>query len=239
MITVVTTFSKEGYDLYGKRWIESLLEYLPSGNNVIIYTDFNLAPPANNFIIKQFDKEFPNHEAFRIKVNGFFNTTEKNKAIGDKTVKFSYKSFVINNELKLNDDILIWLDGDAEITNNICKEDFIKLLNLKFLACQTEKQTHKYPHIESGILIFDCSHLDTKLFQVKFEEYYYTDKIFQLKKPYDGYIIGRVLKEGSFLFYDFNQNIEIIGKNSHKDSTFQHPFLKSKFIHWIGRDKNT
>jgi hypothetical protein len=237
MITVVTTFSKDGYDLYGKRWIESLMRYLPSNDTVIIYTDFNLAAPADNFVIKQFDQEFLKHSEFKNRVLNFFNTTEKYQGIGAKTIKFSYKAFVINKELKENKNILVWLDGDVETLDYITHDDFVKQLNLNFLACQTEKQTHRYPHIESGILIFDCLHPVTNLFQKQFQEYYYTDKLFKLKKPYDGYIIGKILKENNFAFTDFNQYIKVIGKNSSKDLTFQHPFLKSKFVHWIGQSK--
>jgi hypothetical protein len=148
------------------------------------------------------------------------------------------KSFVINRELKNSNGILIWLDGDVETLSKINIQDFKTILNGKFLACQTEKQQYKYPHIESGILIFDCSHPTTKIFQKKFEEYYYSNKILSMKKPYDGYVIGRVLKENDLDFVNLNKNFEIIGKMSTADTTFQHPFLKERFIHRIGQAKH-
>jgi hypothetical protein len=236
-MNIITTFSKEGYQLYGKKWVESVLNFSSITDQVIIYIDFDLSVPNKNCVIKNFNDEFPEHENFKSTVTNFFNTTDKNIVIGHKTIKFSHKAFVINRELKNALDVVVWLDGDVETLSAIEKNDFKTILNNKFLSCQTEKQQHKFPHIESGILVFDCSHPTTKIFQKKFEEYYYTNKIFQLKKPYDGYVIGRVLKENDLDFVDLNQSFDIVGKNSHKDSTFQHPFLKSKFVHRIGQSK--
>jgi hypothetical protein len=235
MVTVITTFSEQGYDVYGKRWIASVIKNWPADTRVVIYTDFNLAIPADNFVIKQFDAEFPYHSKFKQLVINTFNKDDKAINIGHKTIKFSFKGFVICKELLIaTGNYLVWLDGDVETLDSITHDDFVKQLNLNFLACQTEKQTHRYPHIESGILIFDCLHPVTNVFQKQFEEYYYTDKLFKLKKPYDGYIIGKVLTENKMLFTDFNKNISVIGKNSSKDLTFQHPFLKQRFVHWIG-----
>jgi len=237
-LKVITTFSQHGYHLYGKKWIESILKYCSADIEIQIYTDFDLPLAQENFLVKDFNKEFPEHNKFILSVTDFFSSTEKNIGIGHKTVKFSYKSFVINRELKNSNGILIWLDGDVETLSKINIQDFKTILNGKFLACQTEKQQYKYPHIESGILIFDCSHPTTKIFQKKFEEYYYSNKILSMKKPYDGYVIGRVLKENDLDFVNLNKNFEIIGKMSTADTTFQHPFLKERFIHRIGQAKH-
>ena len=80
------------------------------------------------------------------------------------TIRFSHKAFVINYALNYNgDQYVIWLDGDC-IFNNTEYDNFPEnILNKKFLACQVEN-AKDLNHIESGILIFDRKHKDTKIF---------------------------------------------------------------------------
>jgi len=237
---LTTTFNETGYYSYGKRWIESVAKFWPKDTKVVIYTDFQMEKLPSNFIIKSFNKNFSNlQNKLKERLDSKYkNTTEKNNIISKKTIQFSFKSFVVQQELKLQkNDIVIWLDADVETISNINENIIKKELECKFLSCQTEKQEYRYPHIESGILIFDNNKLETDFFQKQLFEYYTTDKIFKLKKPYDGYIIGRILKENNLEFKDFNAEIPTIGKTSNKDETFLHPFLRKHFIHWIGENK--
>jgi hypothetical protein len=237
---LVTTFSEAAYYTYGKRWIESVNKFWPYDTKVVIYVDFEINSLPSNFVVKSFKKNFLDYQ-IQLKKRldeKYKNTTEKNKIISQKTLQFSFKSYVIQNELHLKEDkIIVWLDSDVETISNINERVILKELDDKFLACQTEKQKYKYPHIESGILIFNTTKCETSHFQKEFFEYYTTDKIFKLKKPYDGYVIGRILIESHLDFKDFNSNIITIGKKSNQDETFLHPFLKKHFIHWIGDNK--
>lgn len=240
MITLATTFNERGYNAYGKRWIESVSKFWPEETKVNLYLDFDIPNIPNNFTNISFSETFINHKEFVERINSKFKEQTSNSKlarIADKTIKFSYKAFVIGKELKNKNNMFVWLDGDVETLAPIDFRDIKNILGTKFLACQKEKQEYQYSHIESGILLFNLEHADTNNFLKSFEEYYHTEKIFSLKKPYDGYVIGKILKEKSFDFYDFNENFTVIGKTSSKDETFLHPFLKERFIHWIGTDK--
>jgi hypothetical protein len=237
---LATTFNERGYNAYGKRWIESVSKFWPKETVVNLYLDFKISNLPENFKVITFSDTFPDHKDFIDRINfKFKNQTSNSKLarIADKTIKFSYKAFVISEELKNDKGEFVWLDGDVETLTPINFKDIANILGTKFLACQKEKQEYQYSHIESGILLFNLEHSDTNKFLKSFEEYYHTEKIFSLKKPYDGYVIGKILKEKSFDFYDFNENFTVIGKTSSKDETFLHPFLKERFIHWIGTDK--
>lgn len=241
-INIATTFSKDGYKLYGKKWIETVKLYWPDTCNVFLYTDFYIEDLPSNFTLLNFIEEFPNHPNLIDRVNKKYITADgKHREIAAKTIKFSYKGFVILNQLfnnRTNAEIFVWLDGDVETISNINYFDIQNVMEGKFLACQTEKQTHRYPHIESGILIFNLYHPLLQSFKNCMFEYYNTDKLFSLKKPYDGYVIGKVIKEKQLPIMDFNKDITVIGKNSNKDCTFKHPFLSDRFVHWIGGVKN-
>lgn len=237
---VATTFDQKGYEIYGQRWIDSVIKYFPSTTKVILYIDFEIKNLPSNFQIISFNKNFKQYQ-YKLKnllAKKFENTTEKNNIIAQKTFQFSYKGFVINNELiNKRDKMFIWLDGDVETISKIDQNSIDKILDNKFLACQTEKQRYKYPHIESGILIFDTTKPEIELFQKELFNYYTTDNLYTLKKPYDGYIIGKILVDNGLSFKDFNSNILTLGKKSRKDETFLHPFLQKHFIHWIGENK--
>ena len=235
MITVVTTFSEHGYHVYGNRWINSICKFWPESTKVIIYTDFALETPASNFTIKQFNEEFPDHNKFKEVILQTFNKNEKSVSVANKTIKFSYKGFVICNEL-LNSDskYLVWLDGDAETVKPIPTNLLNNLVSDKFLACQQEKN---YQHVESGALFFNLYHPLAKEFANDFKEYYFNHKLVKLKKPYDGYVIADILKNTKYNYIDLNAGFNFQDKKSKKEDTFLHPLLKEHFVHWIGTAK--
>lgn len=237
---VATTFDEQGYSIYGKKWIESVAENWPKETNVKLYIDFEIDNLPKNFKVLPFKKSFPNHDKLVNEIKDFyFKGNDKQTTIGHKTIKFSYKSMVIEKETRNNKELFVWLDGDVTTISHINADtEFLSLLQGKFLACQVEKHNHRYPHIESGILIFDNKKHHTKVFNKNFNDYYSNIfKLTSLKKPYDGYVIGRVLTENKLDFIDLNGFRYVENKLSNKNDTFQHPFLKSRFVHNIGNSK--
>lgn len=235
MLTLYTTFSKKDYNSYGKRWKDSVKKFWSKNTEIKIFCDAEYL----EYYTPMPDQK--NHQNFIKRVQDkYFNSTEKNLTIGQKTIKFSHKLFVIREGLKQqnNSGIFVWLDGDVETIDTVTENNFKKLLNRQYLACQTEKQFYKYPHIESGILIFDLEHPNTTRFANELELYCTTDKLFSIKKPYDGYIFGKILKDIDADFIDLNEKILMSGKASRKEDTFNHPFLAQRFIHHIGNQKN-
>ena len=230
---LITTFSEAGYNQYGKRWIDSVVKFWPDTTTVIIYTDFDLKKPADNFIIKNFDLEFPNHQQFKQLIFSNFNKNEKSTSIANKTIKFSYKGFVICKELiETTEGYLIWLDGDAETINDVTDKTITDILGNTSIACQQEKN---FQHVESGVLFFNT--LNTSDFAKEINEYYFNQKLLKLKKPYDGYIIADILKNKKYAYTDLNAGFNFQDKKSKKEDTFLHPLLKEHFVHWIGTAK--
>jgi hypothetical protein len=249
-INLATTFNEEGYELYGKRWIETVAKFWPADTNVTLYVDFDIPNLPSNFTVKSFSRSFPGHPAFIERVKHHFehlvhttnDVTLRKKAprVSELTIKFSHKAFVINQELTRTDaDIFIWLDGDVETISDIKAAKIDRILKNNFLACQLERRNTKHLHAESGILIFRLQHEHTTNFQKEFNDFYNTDRLFNVRKPYDGFVIGRVLSNDEKLNYiDFNIWRKDHGLTSTVIDTFQHPFLKKRFIHYISHSKN-
>jgi hypothetical protein len=229
-----TTFNENGYDLYGKTWIETFVKianYYPSIKAKIYYE--GRQPPIThpNITYVSFTKEIPQHKVWK-------DQLRKRSAHDDyvKTMieRFSYKSFVIQDVLsKHTDDYLIWLDGDCVFKVDDYSNFPRNLLQDKFLACQVE-ENHDLNHVESGILIFNGKHPDTKKFNERFIKNYTFEELLPMGQPYDGFVVFRSLLMSNLKYVNLNAGYGRGGIQSDPNCTFQHPNIKSKFIHNIG-----
>jgi hypothetical protein len=121
-ITFITTFHKNGYDLYGKVWIESFIKNASkNGNNIhaqIYVEDMpELKVDHPQIKILDFKNEMPNHSIWK---ENYISTSKHLTHVKNMTVRFSYKGFVIQHALNtINDGYIIWLDGDSIFKNFI------------------------------------------------------------------------------------------------------------------------
>lgn len=230
-IKFITTFSKNGYDVYGKTWLESFRQNVKDENiTVDLYIDFNI--PSQEKINKvNYDEAIPHHKdwlkEFETKYTGgsFYNKK--------MAMRFSYKAFVMQHALKNNDNsYLIWLDGDCIFKQ---EQDFstfpLSLLNDKFIAVQRE-HNGGHDHCESGIVIFDTMHKDKDQFLNQLINNYKIENVITMSQPYDGFLIYKSLNGISYT--DLNEGYGKGGIQSDPNETFLHPELNKRFLHNIG-----
>jgi hypothetical protein len=230
-IKFITTFSQNGYDLYGKQWIETFSENVKDDNiTVDLYLDFKIPISDSRINIVDYDLAIPNHKTWIKEFESKSTHTLYNKKMG---VRFSFKSFVMQHALDNNKDCyVVWLDGDCIYKPNTY--DFIEsLLNDNAIACQRE-HNGGHDHIESGIVIFDADHSDTKLFNTRFKQLYEVDNLIHHDSPYDGFMIYLALKETGISYTDLNAEYGRGGIQSDPNETFLHPEINSRFHHNIG-----
>jgi hypothetical protein len=55
-----------------------------------------------------------------------------------------------------------------------------------------------------------------------------------MREPYDGFVISRTLEKTKIAYIDLNDGYSKGGIQSDPNMTFNHPKIKSKFIHNIG-----
>lgn len=132
-----TTFSKNGYEEYGYRNIDTFIDFWPKDINYFIYTeDFNI---KNTDRIKRIDinKNIPDLMSFKDKHK---DNPKAHGKIGNRYdfmydfVKFSHKSYVMFHAIEnLTTDWIIWLDGDTvthtkvdeALLNSVCDPEFM------------------------------------------------------------------------------------------------------------------
>ena len=231
-IIFFTTFNKNGYELYGKSWIKTFIKvanYYNKFHAKIYYEGFNPNEQHKNIEWIDYNKAIPQHEQWKKEYNSKTTHTDYVKTM---TIRFSHKAFVIQHALdNIKSDYLIWLDGDC-IFKPGDYSSFPNMLGDKFLACQME-HAGDLNHIESGILIFDGNHSNTKIWNEKFKENYKIENILPMGEPYDGFIIYKSLLMTNFPFVDLNAKFGKGGIQSDPNETFLHPEINKRFHHII------
>lgn len=230
-IKFITTFSKNGYELYGKSWIDTFTKNVKEQNiSVDLYLDFTIPVTDNRITIIDYDSVIPDHKNWITEFESKSQHSMYNKKMG---IRFSFKSFVMQHALDNNTDCyVVWLDGDCVFKQN--SYEFVEsLLGNTAIACQRE-DNGGVDHIESGIVVFDVDHADVKIFNNKFKQLYNVDALIQCSAPYDGFMIYKALKESNIHFVDLNAEHGKHGIQSDPTQTFLHPELCSRFYHNIG-----
>src|SRR6056300_133569 len=232
-ITFFTTFNRNGYELYGKTWIKTFIKvanYYNKFNAKIYYEGFSPQEQHTNIEWVNYKTAIPHHNKWKNEYNA---KTSHSDYVKTMTVRFSHKAFVIQHALdNIKSDYIIWLDGDC-IFKPEDYSDFPNMLDDKFLACQIE-EAHGLNHIESGILIFNGKHLNTKIWNEKFKENYKVENVLPMAEPYDGFIVYKSLKMTQLPFVNLNKNYGKGGIQSDPTLTFLHPEIKKRFHHNIG-----
>jgi len=232
-ITFFTTFNRNGYELYGKTWIKTFIKvanYYNKFKAKIYYEGFSPEEQHPNIEWVNYKTAIPHHNKWKNEYNA---KTSHSDYVKTMTVRFSHKAFVIQHALdNIKSDYLIWLDGDC-IFKPEDYSDFPNMLNNKFLACQME-EAHDLNHIESGILIFDGNHPNTKIWNEKFKENYKVENVLPMGEPYDGFIVYKSLKMTQLPFVNLNENYGKGGIQSDPTLTFLHPEINKRFHHNIG-----
>jgi hypothetical protein len=234
-VTFFTTFHKNGYDLYGKVWIDSFIKNVATKRNnirAIIYAHDIPTLKINHPQIQvlDYDTILPEHKRWK---EEFLKRSSHSNHIKDFTVRFSHKGFVIQHALStIKEGYAIWADGDV-VFKDAPYDNFPNILfdNQQVLACQVEDGNH----VESGILIFDTQHTDLQKFIAAYKKNYSLDEIVNnYEEPYDGHVARRSLDHSQVSYNDLNKNFGRGGIQSDPNETFLHPEIKSRFTHNIG-----
>jgi len=235
-IKFVTTFSKNGYYVYGQYWIESFLEFTKNYKHItaVVYVDGmnpnTLDYDSNRVSVVDFNTALPDHSTW---VKLFRKKSTHDQWNKDLAVKFSFKSFVMIDQLKNNNDCyVVWLDADCIFKSYEFDTFATDALQNNFIACQKESGSE---HVESGIVMFDAEHTDKQRFLNRFESFYMNPVEFNsFGQFFDGYAINRALANTGVSCNDLNENYGLGGIQSDPECTFMNPLLKERFYHNIG-----
>lgn len=201
---LTTTMHAAGYQQYGKRMINSILQHWPADQSLVVYTEgFVLdAEQANNprIVCRSLLSCSPELVAFKERhrnnppANGFRDPRRRDPDFAFDAVRFSHKVFAlfhaIHNRLPTTDAV-IWIDADT-VTHSDIPSDFLT----KHFPLDTSTGIYylgrTQQHSECGWMVFNCNNSHMKTFWKQFVNQYRLDLLFQLNEWHDSYVFDHV-----------------------------------------------
>ncbi len=183
---VVTSFSPEGYQLYGKIFLEAYRKYWKTPLTVyyeggtLPWRTFGRNSKGYNLYDDPECVEFlkhapPDGKDYRFCVN-----------------RFARKVFAITNPQNFDCDYLIWLDADT-ITKKRVTKKFLDSICPELRVASYLGRT-EWHHSECGFVVYNLKY-SGKEFLAVFREIYTSGKIYDYLEWHDSYIFDRV-REG-------------------------------------------
>jgi hypothetical protein len=226
MVTkVITTFSIDGYELYGKKMVNAWLEHWPSNFELIVYTeDFNLE--EKNPRLKEIDLNdaCPTLKEFKEKSKLLYDDNKKTKRRIDKAIRWSHKVYAISHALAHSNDYLIFLDGDTCTRKSVPPDFASSLVKNHLFAVHFEKLIHGL-HFETGLIVFNLNHPQIHILKEELQKGYDNFKIYNLPKAWDSFWFVHLYKT-------FNLDVLNLGYG-----VFTNPLVKERIIHNVGKEK--
>lgn len=232
----ISTFSRNGYFVYGKKWIDTFLEHTKNFPDIMakIWIDGMTQEELDDISVdgKLEVVDYHAHIPAQAQWKEMFEQTSRHNAhVKQLSVKFSFKSFVISKGLRENTHrYVIWLDADCVFKSSDFDNFATNILKGKFVACQKESGSD---HVESGIIVFDTEHQDRQTFIDRFEGYYHGD-VNSFVELFDGFVINRTLVNTPIDYVDLNEVYGLRGVQSDPSLTFLNPEISKRFHHNIG-----
>ena len=183
----VTSFSHQGYNNYGRRFIQSFGKYVQEELLVVLDQDFDVTSDSGdlNVITNSFKEKIKN-------TYDDFNTSEDYRFAPDR---FCYKTSAICTALLASQKkYLVWLDADSIIKKN----DLTKYLDT--LAPQDNQiasffdRDRTYGYSETGIIIFNLEHPGTKSFIEEWNNAFVNGEILNYSEWHDAFYFSHLVR---------------------------------------------
>lgn len=206
MTSVVTSFSNEGYNKYGKEFVRTFLKNWPSEIRLIVAhegvdesglkgtTHFNLLETkmCSDFVEKYKDdavvqgrKPHPDHKWRPNALRGGYNFRYD-------AYKFARKPFAIEFASQLVNDKLLWMDADM-ITRKLVTVGFIdRLLPDEIGVTHLARPGY---HTECGFVGYNLRHSNVRKFIEDFAEKYSSGDFLQCEEWHDSWVFDRILEK--------------------------------------------
>lgn len=210
---IVTTFNKQGYDLYGRTMLDSFVNHWPKSQSILVYTEgVTLDEPHSNnprIITKDINQIrdlslFKRRHANNPKANGFWPEGKTVKDFKFDAVRFSHKIFALYdcfNNPPFEFKSMVWLDADT-VTFRDIPENFLETVapraystrdgaKEKFGICYLGRIKQ---HSECGFVSYNRMHPMMHQFWESLIDLYKNDSLFKIKEWHDSFLFDHVRK---------------------------------------------
>lgn len=209
-ITVVTTFHKEGLDLYAQRFLDSFAERVDKEIKMIVYAENcdPVNPDPEQITILDSHTALPKLSKFKDrwrnvpKANGVCPFPKRrprdyHKKFKWDAVRFANKVYAVVDACNQSKDWCVWMDADMYVHSDWSHEQFANLLpNTAWLTYVGRgKASATWP--ECGFYGMNLNHPGCSLFLKEFESMYEDAEngIFKLEEWHDSYVFGHILNK--------------------------------------------
>ena len=211
-VTVVTTFHKEGLDLYGQRFLDSFAENVEAKIKLLVYAeDCNpINPNPDQITILNAKDALPKLNAFKArwkdepKANGIppehikaRRPRDYHKKFKWDAIRFANKTYAVYDACTRSKGWCIWMDADSYIHSPWKHKEFKKLLpeNSWITYVGRGKGSQTWP--ECGFYGMNLNHPVCHEFLKEFERYYEDAEngIFTLEEWHDSFVFGHLLNK--------------------------------------------
>lgn len=230
MNRVITTFSRDGYELYGHRMIKSWLEFWPDDYTLDVYTESYKLDEKNSRITNiDLLESSADLVSFKSRSEELLKQATDPKQITriQKTVKWCHKLYAIKHALATAGDYLLYLDGDTFTRSKISGSLIKQLVNNNLFAVHFETLKGLL-HFETGLVAFNQTHPMMSLFQSQITSGYDNLDIYNMPKTWDGFWLAHLYKTMNLPVKNLSENCQGVFCNS---------LIKGKIIHDVGTHK--
>jgi hypothetical protein len=194
-ISVITSFNKHYYELIGKESVETWLNFWP---NDVILTCY-----VEEFKLPLVDTRL-NEISFTDLPKEYFEFQQDDN-LKPRVKTFAKKAYSIIHAFENNTaDRIIWIDADVISTNslskdfleNICPDNaLLAYMRVWHQLDNSDPFSEEVPSAESGVFVVNTKHPEFKNFRSRYREYYDKRITANLRRFYDGEVLGAVAKE--------------------------------------------
>ena len=230
MTVCITTFSKDGYELYGHKMIQTWLKYWPESYKLVVYTEgYNLVEKDNRLTEYDLELVCPNLLVFKEKSFNLLKdeTDNKIKKRIQKTVKWSHKVYAMSHALTLENNYLIFLDGDTYTVNSVDANLPQTLVKNHLMAVHFENLKDGL-HFETGLIVFNLQHSQMQKLKEQLTLGYDSLDIYNMHKTWDGYWFAHLYKQ---------YNLDILDLSKEGGGVFGNRYIKNILKHDVGGQK--
>lgn len=247
-ISVVTTFHKAGYDLYGRRMIETFLKNWPSEVKLYVYAeDCEVTETAPNLIVKDLHQASPELVAFKEqwknvpKANGDVSadpvrSRRKDSGKGFKwhAVRFAHKVYSIFSCAKeCGTNTLMWMDADTICHSPITMENLEHMIPKNKELCYLGRKG-KYSECGLYAMNLKCSLVQDflKEFQRVYDEA--ENGIFQMDEWHDSFVFDRVRERFPKMHqYNWAEQLSDLRPHPRMSAGEGHPLINCEWGAWL------
>jgi hypothetical protein len=236
-VLAVTSFSQGGYELYGRKMVDSFLANTDENFGLFVFSDKILEDVSNHsprVAYYALDKAMPSQLEFERRhqspiCHGQLGQTYDYRM---DAVRFSHKPAsiaaalqIVNDSADISPEVLLWLDGDT-----VFKQPF----TLEFFEQQFPSWSHvghfprKDNHMEGGIIAFRISEENVRVFIRLMWEAYLHDQVFALPAWTDCHVLDVMLAGAT---RDGFLRVRNLGDDVSHGT--QHPIVNSEWFAYV------